>query len=381
MKKKILVIILLVLIIAVLLGIIFTKNNNNYQNNSQLEVSNYNYIPYSNEITVVPTMFDTITTNSSYCATFELIWSDMKEELVGQDIVFEPQEEMVINLNKGFFTKKMLSDKYYYNKIGVKSLKLKEEIETEIKNKFNQTSNVLDSFDWYGSSADQDNINTYIFYTMLYKEFQFLKEFQQFDPSTFGDDYEDIKYFGAEEDSSRKIRRQIKVLYYNTYDDFAIILKTKSNDELIFVESPIGNTFKDIYENMNTKASVYKGKTKFTKYDYFMAPELNIDITREYNELENKLFNTKDGNAKIEKAIQTINFDLDSKGGKIKSEAAMGVTYYGEDEVVEEGRYFEVDDTFVIFLREKGKELPYFAARVEDITKFQNQELVFDDNF
>ena len=33
--------------------------------------------------------------------------------------------------------------------------------------------------------------------------------------------------------------------------------------------------------------------------------------------------------------------------------------------------YFYVDDTFVIFLREKGQELPYFAGRVDDITKFQ----------
>ena len=37
----------------------------------------------------------------------------------------------------------------------------------------------------------------------------------------------------------------------------------------------------------------------------------------------------------------------------------------------DEPRYFYVDDTFTIFLREKGQSLPYFAGRVEDITKFQ----------
>jgi hypothetical protein len=36
-----------------------------------------------------------------------------------------------------------------------------------------------------------------------------------------------------------------------------------------------------------------------------------------------------------------------------------------------EKRYFLVDDTFVIFLKEKGKSTPYFALRVNDITKFQ----------
>ena len=46
-------------------------------------------------------------------------------------------------------------------------------------------------------------------------------------------------------------------------------------------------------------------------------------------------------------------------------------TSIGEKEEKDKPRYFYVDDTFAIFLREKGKALPYFAGRVEDITKFQ----------
>ena len=37
----------------------------------------------------------------------------------------------------------------------------------------------------------------------------------------------------------------------------------------------------------------------------------------------------------------------------------------------DEPRYFYVDDTFAIFLREKNKPKPYFAGRIDDITKFQ----------
>ena len=37
----------------------------------------------------------------------------------------------------------------------------------------------------------------------------------------------------------------------------------------------------------------------------------------------------------------------------------------------ENPRQFYLDDTFAIFLREKGKDMPYFAGRIEDITKFQ----------
>lgn len=36
-----------------------------------------------------------------------------------------------------------------------------------------------------------------------------------------------------------------------------------------------------------------------------------------------------------------------------------------------EPRYFNVDDTFALFLKESTKEVPYFALKVDDITKYQ----------
>lgn len=73
----------------------------------------------------------------------------------------------------------------------------------------------------------------------------------------------------------------------------------------------------------------------------------------------------------IEKAVQTIKFELDKKGGKIKSEtgiitkdSAMSVKY-------EDPREFIVDNTFTIFLKEKDKSLPYFAAKISNIKDVQ----------
>ena len=36
-------------------------------------------------------------------------------------------------------------------------------------------------------------------------------------------------------------------------------------------------------------------------------------------------------------------------------------------------REFLVNDTFCIFLKEKNKELPYFASKISDITKVQQK--------
>ena len=68
--------------------------------------------------------------------------------------------------------------------------------------------------------------------------------------------------------------------------------------------------------------------------------------------------------------MQTIQFSLDEKGGKIKSEAGMMVQNASVI-MIDKIREFSVDDTFAIFLKEEGKDTPYFAGLISDITKFQ----------
>ena len=98
---------------------------------------------------------------------------------------------------------------------------------------------------------------------------------------------------------------------------------------------------------------------------------------KEYKELADQKFKTADPNveyAVINKAIQTIEFSLDEKGGEVKSEGVVDFTvdsFCAEPVNKKEPRYFYVDDTFVLFLREEGKAKPYLALRIEDITKVQ----------
>ena len=68
--------------------------------------------------------------------------------------------------------------------------------------------------------------------------------------------------------------------------------------------------------------------------------------------------------------MQTIKFELDKRGGKIKSEAGMMVNKAAINP--KEPREFLVDDTFTIFLRETEKDLPYFAAQISDISQVQS---------
>lgn len=311
------------------------------------------------------TLEDEIQTDTIWCGTFQLIWNDLKNDLAKQDIIFTPQLKVIENLNKETFTSNDISDQYYYKKVGRPSIALKNEIEKAIKDKFNETSDILDNFNW-NNRASED----YFLYAMLKKDFEFEKEFEKLENGNFGD-YEDVQYFGIKLDETEELKNQVDVLYYNSKDDFAIKLKTKQEDEIILCKNPNGNTFNKIYDNIMKQESEYKGNRFIQKGELLKIPNIKIKEKKEFKEIQSKPFQFANGDTYlIEKALQTVEFELDRKGGKIKSEAGMMIqkaSIFDEDET----RTFFIDDTFAIFLIEEGKNTPYFAGKISNIKDFQ----------
>ncbi len=329
------------------------------EDNSKIEDS-------SGKISTVLTLEDEIQADTIWCGTFQLIWNDLKNDLAKQDIVFSPQLEVVENLNKETFTIDDISEESYYKKIGTTSIELKEEIENAIKEKFNETSSILDDFDWENARPED-----YFLYVMLKKEFEFETEFEEVENGKFGE-YDDIEFFGIETDETGSLRSQVQVLYYDSKDNFAIKLKTKQNDEVILCKNPEGNTFNEIYQNILTKQSEYGGEEYLQEGELLKIPNIKIDEKNEITEVENKSFLFSNGDEyKISKALQTIEFELDRKGGRITSEAGMMVQRQSIEFEPEEKREFFIDNTFAIFLVEEEKDTPYFAGFINDITKFQ----------
>ena len=207
---------------------------------------------------------------------------------------------------------------------------------------------------------------------MLYREFEYVNPLDELPKGKFKD-VEDVRYFGYNDLSDSILTEQIDVLYYEA-GEYMIRLNTKNGDELYFIINPQGNTFNEIWTNANNKANQYKGNKKFTSDDYLSIPYLSFNIKRDYTELCNHIFFNKNGTEyfDIQKAIQTIKLELDNKGGKVKSEAIIdtknGITSVGKEPV---HRYFYFNDTFALFIKEKNKDVPYFAARVDDINKYQ----------
>lgn len=368
MKKKIMI--LISIVILIIIGIAIYIKATNKEGNINIGNNNQNTFSQTQGIKTVLTLEDELKSDTIWCGTFQLIWNDLKNDLAKQDIVFynNPNLQVVKNLNKETFKTSDISDKYYYKKIGIPSIALKEEIEKGIKDKFNETSNILNDFKW---EYDDDGLEKYFLYVMLKKEFQFNKEFEELNNGKFGK-YDNVKYFGIEDSEERSIRNQVEVLYYNSKNDFAIKLKTKQEDEVILCKNPKGNTFNKVFENIKTAETKFKGNKSLDEGEKLKIPNIKLNEKNEISEVENQSFYFSNKRSYyIDKAIQTIEFELDRKGGKIKSEAGMMVKEEAIAIEPEVKREFLIDDTFAIFLIEENKDVPYFAGVISDITKFQ----------
>ncbi len=355
--KKIFIIllsILLVVLVIISLFLFLNKNKNDI-------------LSHKSDIDIVLSLEDKISDNTAWCGTFNLIWNDLKNDLVKQDIVFTPQIRLVENLNKETFDTSNISEDSYYKIYGVPSYELKDKIKRDIKLKFNETSDILDSFDFENSSDEN-----YFLYSMLKKDFEFPKVFTRLKSDKFCE-YKNVKYFGIDNSTKSAVMDQVKVLYYNSSTNFAIKLITKSNDEVIISRGNEEDNFYDVYKKIDENSQKYTGNKNVTKGEKVKIPDIDLNVIAELKEIEQKPFLFADGRQYvIGKALQTIKFSLDEKGGKIKSEAGMIVNKAAIVEDIKEKRDFLVDDTFFIFLKEKEKALPYFAAKISDISKVQS---------
>lgn len=353
MKKNIIIILSLVLLLSGCSVGIYNKAKKEptvYHENKGIETS----------LTLVDNL--AASEDNIWCGTFQLLWNDLKKERGGDIIPLEKNEDFT-NLNKSTFQEKDLSSSSYYKTYGKATYTLKKTIEDAILEKFNETSNVLNDVTWSDDSED------YVFYAMLKKEFKFTYKFSKLATGKFNST-DNVRFFGANANDDDLIKNQINILYYEDDNDFAIVLHSDT-DDIIFVKNPRENNFLDIYNAIYEKENNYEGSTFLSANESFKVPYISIKEKKEFSSLYNTPYKGDDNKTyEITKAIQTIDFELKETGGSIKSEAIMQekeTSSLPSDKI----RHFNVDSSFAMFLVEKGKHIPYYAALVNDITKFQ----------
>ena len=356
MKKKIVIIcIAFIAIIVLILGSIILVNNINKHEN---EIT-------TNE-TANLTLLDKVDKdkNTYWCGTMQLCWNDLIDNVAKQNIKFDPQLDVINNLNQKSFSKENISDDDVYTFAGKATIDNKKIIEKEIYKRFNEKSDLLNQVDWSNDKKD-------ICYSMLKKEFLFNTKFNELEKDNFKNTA-NVNYFGFETDAKEKMREQVDILFYKNDDNFAIKLKTSTNDEIIFYKNPEGSTFDEMYKKLKNKSNVYNSDSTPKEEDSLKIPNIALNQITEFYDIENKKFEYSDGSVHyIEKAIQTINFSLDKTGGKIKSEAIIQTDTLSLDPIFSQPKKLYINDNFVMFLIEKDKDVPYFAMYVNDIAPLQ----------
>ena len=312
-----------------------------------------------NSIEVLPTMNTQSTAqNRIWVGTFQLVWNELTDKIVKAPVKFlDFDSQMANNLNQKQFKKSNLNEKSYYVKSGIVSPALKAEIEKNIKSKFHETSDILKMFDF------TYNPEKIFVYAMLKKDFRFTNAFDKLATGNFGNSQEKVKYFGINDNSNPKLYKNVNVLFYNDDNDFAVKLYTKGKDEVLLYRTNADKTFDKYYAELNDKTAKYSGDKNFVKNDTLTIPDIKLYQETSFNELEgHQIVGT---NMQIDKTIETVDFRMNNKGVKLKSEAAIMLRCMSL--APREGRNFTFNNNFVLFLIEKDQNTPYYAMKVSDV--------------
>ena len=293
----------------------------------------------NHNITMNPSYQSTLdenTINNLWVGTLDLAWKELEDKIGLNKIELEGEMPQIANdLNESTFSKEMLNPNDY--KINV----------------------------------ERTVTNGYKIDATLNKELNFLESFDNFNDYkwTFGNSDEAIKYFGINNASPEKMNRNVEILFYNKLNngsllsnDMAIKLKTKEGDEIILYRTDDKKSFDEYYEDIKAKTKNYKGRTEFSEDDELRVPYVKVNGMINYNQLYDKKIKNSKG-LYIYDVIQNVNFYLNERGCNLSSKATMVTEYMG---IGEDTKYCYFQDTFIIFMKEKKSDKPYFALKVDN---------------
>ena len=330
MNKVLKIFVIIICTTIALSGIVYatTVIYNKYKKNN----TNHN-------ITMNPSYQSTLdenTINNLWVGTLDLAWKDLEEKIGLNKIELEGEMPQIANdLNESTFSKEMLNPNDY--KINV----------------------------------ERTVTNGYKIDATLNKELNFLESFDNFNDYkwTFGNSEEYIKYFGINNASPEEMNKNVEILFYNKLNngsllsnDMAIKLKTKEGDEIILYRTDDKKSFDEYYEDIKAKTKNYKGRTEFSEDDELRVPYVKVNGMINYNQLYDKKIKNSKG-LYIYDVIQNVDFYLNERGCNLSSKATMVTEYMG---IGQDTKYCYFQDTFIIFMKEKNSDKPYFALKVDN---------------
>ena len=310
-----------------------------------------------------------VDTNQIWVGTFQLAWNELAEQLTdnGKVEFVEGNTPLVEELNQKSFTKNDISPEDYYLTVEETRPELKEKIQKEVYEKFK-----IDNT----QTLEKMNFNltpSYTIYTMLVKNFHFVHPFEPLQSEAFKQSEQKVKYFGISKNSDVEARESVEILFYHSKEEFAIQLNTVENEEIILYKTKEYKNLSEYKKELEEETKKYEGKRKMQKEEELKIPYMKVDTAVNYEELCGKQIKREKGGY-IVTALQTIKFSLDETGGGVISEGVIQDVRESEDINKAEERQFDFNDNFILFLKEKDKQKPYLAFKVNSTEIMEIEE-------
>lgn len=352
MKKNILIVVMIFIFVSCSWNSGFSGNDNFIENlDSWVELNHENY-------TWKICDSSSCEWNYIWWAAMNFAWTDLENNIIKDKIKLNTSNkdslELVRKFNNPTVEKNNLDSKSYYVKswYGQKTV---NKINSETKKKFpNKTFQDLDLKLW------KKDIISYAYFSkkVVYKK-PFEKDLVKFQ-------WKKYKWFYANWEQ----KKNIKILKYESDDKFIIKLELKDNsDELILAKWYNMSNPWIVVELINKHNSKKLKSLWDSEYkDYFEIPNLNLDYSRIYTEIENKCLTNKDFDKYcISSMFENIKFIMNEKWAKVENEAVISVyeTAIIFDDIPKI-RNFYLNDTFWLIMKRTKSKNPYFILWVNN---------------
>jgi hypothetical protein len=321
---------------------------------------------------VVPTLDTPMPQNKNviWCGTIQLAWNRLGKDVLHQLPQVHGAETVVSRLNLAQFSEDDLSSDSYLATAGFARDGIAENVKSEMTRRFQREVKI-----------DPMNASDILAYAFLEANADFtIPFFDNRSLFSFRDSSAKetkVTSFGIEEKHEyayHDLRKQIGLLYLlrkktnpEELEEFVIDLcRDSSPNQIIVACVPPKATLLETLTDMEKKTQEfarnptdYQGA--FGIRDVLLVPNLNWEVRHHFAELEGgdkRLMNAGFTGYYISKAMQTIRFRLDRSGAELASEAQHVVS--------PTATHFVCDRPFLIVVKKRGAERPFFVMRVDN---------------
>jgi hypothetical protein len=310
--------------------------------------------------------------NVIWCSSFELAWNHLKSDVVKEPVRVAGAEEITKRLDASSAAEDDLPPDSCFAIAGRASEGIRDRILKEMATRFP---------DQPAPDIDADAVVVAYAFLKVASHFAipFFDNDAEFNFTDAAGNRTAVHSFGIrkkDEFAHDRLRKQVEILYekepastagtgadsHETVSEFAIDpCRTTKPFQIVIAVVPaqdtLGATLKDVTSKIANWSSPHP--VKFGPRDVLLIPNMAWRITHDFRELEGPdryLLNRGFEKLWIDKAMQTVEFKLDRSGVELASESKI--------ELKSIGTHFLFDRPFLIYMKERGAERPFFAMWV-----------------